>query len=142
MRSRCGCGVCQRSDELERFRETKCHPLEPLQRLSREENGVKFSRAVARLCLRLRPLARCADDCAPEPMRKALSMPASSINVVYARRAHVRTDVQAHRARPMPWLPLCLRRWRRHTGGGEGGSKKSARLQLGEANAPSRNNGC
>jgi len=75
-------------------------------------------------------------------MRKALSMPACSTNVVYARRAHVRTNVQAHRARPMPRLPLCLRRWRRHTGGGEGGSKKSARLQLGEANAPSRSNGC
>jgi len=42
----------------------------------------------------------------------------------------------------MSRLPLCLQRWRRHTGGGEGGSKKSVGLQLGEANAPSHSNGC
>ena len=31
----------------------------------------------------------------------------------HARRADMRSDVQAHRACPMPWLPLCLLRWRR-----------------------------
>jgi len=67
------------------------------------------SRTVARLSLRLQP----ARASRPRLRAGADAEGIVDAGVLNQRRAHVRTNVQAHRARPMPRLPLCLRRWRR-----------------------------
>ena len=86
----------------------QCHPRAGRAALHRNPVARSCALLAAAARSRVRPRLRAgadAEDIVDAGLRRQ--------HRAHARRADVRSDVQAHRACPMPWLPLCLLRWRR-----------------------------